>query len=216
MYRTPENQSLAIALAVPLFSTADATYKGANLWEIDGFVETLESTCDHEAEALRSRLNRVRECWANSGDMELCRAHIDVLNEALLRRYEVARLRNLANAHEALARAAILSADANTPLPLHAISLDAKQPTEIRQPNTSTAAEASTWLSIARKIALEFIQRHREKGLAPGLQDVSDHVATALRSAAIYGHHRRPLSAAYIKRNALQGEWWKKNKPQRD
>ena len=69
------------------------------------------------------------------------------------------------------------------------------------------------WVIKAREAATEYIDRHRANNLYPSLKDVCDHVEGKLRANGVLGAHGKPVSATYIGRNALQGEWWKANKP---
>ena len=72
---------------------------------------------------------------------------------------------------------------------------------------------AATWIVEARRLALAYIERHKAQSLFPSQADVCAYLEGELRNAKIYGSHDRPLAEGYIKRNAIQGEWWKKNKP---
>lgn len=72
---------------------------------------------------------------------------------------------------------------------------------------------AAEWISSAQSVASEYIQRHKELDLFPSQADVCRHVEGVMRKGAIFGSHGKPLSAAYISRNAIQGEWWQRNKP---
>lgn len=67
------------------------------------------------------------------------------------------------------------------------------------------------WIVKAREFALKYIERHSEKDLYPSLNDVARHLEGKLRDEEVYGAHGKPPSAAYIKRNALQGDWWQRN-----
>ena len=69
------------------------------------------------------------------------------------------------------------------------------------------------WIERARAVACAYIARHREQNLFPSQSDVCEHVAKELREAKVYGPHGKPLRAEYIQRNAIQGDWWKANKP---
>ncbi|AHI63164.1 hypothetical protein [Burkholderia thailandensis] len=70
-YADPQNQSLAIMLGVRAFhpdSGLDpdrALFSGANLWEIDRFVEELEANMAPDAEKFRAALNEIRMCFKN-------------------------------------------------------------------------------------------------------------------------------------------------------
>jgi hypothetical protein len=80
-------------------------------------------------------------------------------------------------------------------------------------PASGPVTPAAVWLVEALEIAKLYIDRHREQDLFPSQSDVCGHVARKLRENRIFGSHSKPLSAAYIGRNAIQGEWWKQNKP---
>jgi hypothetical protein len=76
-----------------------------------------------------------------------------------------------------------------------------------------TPRESPEWVTSARVVAEQYIARHKKSNLYPSLKDVCAHVETQLRVKRSFGAHGRPLSATYIGRNALQGEWWRANKP---
>lgn len=69
------------------------------------------------------------------------------------------------------------------------------------------------WKTQAQSIAKECISHHRQSDLFPTQDDVCEHVASVMREKQIYGLHGKPLEPNYIKRNAIQGAWWKQNKP---
>jgi hypothetical protein len=71
----------------------------------------------------------------------------------------------------------------------------------------------ASWIDAARSIAIEYIERHRKNDLFPSQPDVCGHVAKIMRGQKMRGPQGKPLSAAYIQRNAIQGEWWQANKP---
>ena len=75
------------------------------------------------------------------------------------------------------------------------------------------AQEIADCLVKAREVAKTYIDRHKAQKLKPSQEDVSKHAAEALEKAGVVGVNGNPISAPYIKRNALQGEWWKANKP---
>lgn len=81
------------------------------------------------------------------------------------------------------------------------------------QPIERTPRSSPEWVTRAREVAEEYIARHKRSNLYPSLKDVCAHVEEQLRIKRSFGTHGRPLSATYIGRNALQGEWWKANKP---
>jgi hypothetical protein len=65
------------------------------------------------------------------------------------------------------------------------------------------------WKETARRIAREYLEKNWANDLHPAQDDVSRHVADKMRNSMNYGPHGRPLAANYIKRNAIQGEWWR-------
>ena len=67
------------------------------------------------------------------------------------------------------------------------------------------------WIERAREIALEHLRQNKAMDWHPPLGDVSEHVAKEMRSKKMYGPQGKPLSATYIKREALQGDWWRRN-----
>lgn len=86
-------------------------------------------------------------------------------------------------------------------------------PEEAGQTNAIFASSTSEWKGKAQNIAREYIARHKAQDLFPSQKDVSEHVAAVLREKKIYGPQNKPISANYIERNVLRGEWWRKNKP---
>jgi hypothetical protein len=86
----------------------------------------------------------------------------------------------------------------------------------VRKPTAPTTNGAdksgATWVTHAREIALEYIDRHAAKDLHPSQDDVAEHTETECRARKVFGP-RGPLSANTIKREAIQGEWWGENKP---
>ncbi|QVN10289.1 hypothetical protein [Burkholderia sp. LAS2] len=60
-YLDPQNQSIAIMLGVSAFHPESALFAGANLWEVDGFVERMETIAAPDAEMFREALNKIRE-----------------------------------------------------------------------------------------------------------------------------------------------------------
>lgn len=60
-------------------------------------------------------------------------------------------------------------------------------------------------------LAIEYIQRQKANDLHPSQQDVANKLEELMRGQKIYGVHNRPMSASYIKRNFLQGDWWREN-----
>jgi hypothetical protein len=69
------------------------------------------------------------------------------------------------------------------------------------------------WKMKAEEFAKDYIERHRKQNLFPSQLDVCQAVESKMRTEEIYGAHGKPVSATYIQRNAIQGDWWKKNKP---
>ncbi|WP_321899153.1 hypothetical protein [Paraburkholderia heleia] len=69
-----------------------------------------------------------------------------------------------------------------------------------------------TWVSQAREIALEYIDRHALQDLHPSQDNVAEHVAKECRTRKVFGP-RGPMSASTIKREAIQGDWWRENNP---
>jgi len=71
------------------------------------------------------------------------------------------------------------------------------------------SASPTDWVAQARIIAKEYLSRHNAADLHPNIMGVSEHVAVEMRKLKFYGPHKRPLEPGYIKRHALQGEFWK-------
>lgn len=80
-------------------------------------------------------------------------------------------------------------------------------------PRNSAPAKSNlnSWIEHARQIALKYIKRHIEQDLHPTQDDVSNHVAEELRKQKIHGP-QGPVSSQHVKRQAIQGDWWQKNK----
>lgn len=79
--------------------------------------------------------------------------------------------------------------------------------------SASVKAEPKDWIEKVREIGLEYIARHKPADLFPPQRDVCLYIEKIAREQKIYGPHGRPLSQNYIQRNAIQGDWWKQNKP---
>ena len=62
-----------------------------------------------------------------------------------------------------------------------------------------------------RTLAIEFIQKHKAKDLHPSQKDVANHLERVTRELSIYGVHKKPMSASYLQRNYIGGDWWKAN-----
>jgi len=67
------------------------------------------------------------------------------------------------------------------------------------------------WVAKAQGIGASYLEKHKINGLFPSQQNVADHVAKILRSEHVLSDMGKPLSSAYILRNALQGAWWKRH-----
>jgi hypothetical protein len=80
------------------------------------------------------------------------------------------------------------------------------------EPHATVTAPAD-WQERARIIASEYIAKHKSQDLFPGQEDVCGHVEKIMRKGKYYGPQGKPLAASYIQRNAIQGNWWKENKP---
>lgn len=70
-----------------------------------------------------------------------------------------------------------------------------------------------SWKQRAELAALAYIARHKAQNLFPSQRDVAEAVEETLRTDAVKGDNGKPVSAAYIERNVLRGEWWRMNKP---
>jgi hypothetical protein len=88
---------------------------------------------------------------------------------------------------------------------------------DVAQPSaTSSVALASAvmlWTEHAQAAAARYIARHKAQNLYPSQTDVANAVEVELRTDGVMGDNGRPVSAAYIARNALRGKWWAQNKP---
>ena len=89
-----------------------------------------------------------------------------------------------------------------------------------KPPVADAAAKAETdtadsgekrWISEARRIALEYIRRHKTQDLHPSQSDVCDYVSKSMREAKFYGPQNKPLNEGTIQREAIQGALWKAN-----
>jgi len=102
----------------------------------------------------------------------------------------------------------------SAPAPLDNVAVT---PAKVDAGDTVTeAAQAApvddaNWITQARAIAKEYLERHVEQDLFPSQDDVCKYLETVLRKREIYGVHRKPLDSSYIQRNAIQGKWWKEN-----
>lgn len=85
-------------------------------------------------------------------------------------------------------------------------------PAAIPAPPASVATPAD-WIESARTLAIAYIAKHKAQDLFPSQVDVCGHVQKIMRTKKEFGPQRTPLSASYIQRNAIQGDWWKANKP---
>jgi len=65
------------------------------------------------------------------------------------------------------------------------------------------------WKITAQSLARDYLSRHNAKDLHPNMEGTSEHVAAKMRELKIYGPHKKPLEPGYIKRHALQGEFWR-------
>ena len=74
-------------------------------------------------------------------------------------------------------------------------------------------ATPARWIENVRAIALEYIAKHKAKDLFPSQSDVCGYIEKMAREKKIYGPQGKPVSQSYIQRNAIQGDWWKQNKP---
>lgn len=86
------------------------------------------------------------------------------------------------------------------------------------KPAAATASEETPplratheWKGAAQAIALEYLTKHKAQDLHPSQNDVAEHVAKEMRAAKIYGPQGKPLTAGTIQREAIQGDWWRKN-----
>lgn len=61
------------------------------------------------------------------------------------------------------------------------------------------------WKAEAKKMAVELINRDREKDLYPSQDNLADEIAKKFRSVGVLGAAGKPLTGAYIKRHALNG-----------
>lgn len=96
---------------------------------------------------------------------------------------------------------------------------DHENNTEAAERQATTEHRASTdggrhavWIDLVREIALEFIGKHEVRDLFPSQNDVCAYVADVSRERKIFGPHGKPLESGYIKREAIQGDWWQQNK----
>ena len=89
----------------------------------------------------------------------------------------------------------------------HVASSNKKQSSQISPKKIS-----KSWVEEAQDSAKKFIDNHIQRNLYPSQNDVADHVEQDLRSRNIVGPNG-PLSASYIKRQVIQGAWWKENRP---
>ena len=81
------------------------------------------------------------------------------------------------------------------------------------QPIHADDSKEKSWIVDARRLAGECIARHKKQDLFPSQSDVCAEVAKKMLAKKIYGAHGKPLEQNYIQRNAIQGKWWRANKP---
>ncbi len=81
-------------------------------------------------------------------------------------------------------------------------------------PEEIRTGKVNSWVSSAQEIAKSYVEKHKKNDLYPTQNDVSKYVADELRKQSIHGPNG-PVSSSYVKRQAIQGDWWKKNKPSR-
>lgn len=89
------------------------------------------------------------------------------------------------------------------------MAISAPSTDQVKSPESSTHMP-SNWKERARLIALKFMDRHRGNDLFPTQRDVAEYLEREFRKQGILSPNKKALSAAYIKRNAIQGEWWQK------
>jgi hypothetical protein len=120
VYRDPDNRSLSVMIGVPGFHRDTRIFDGANLWEVDRFVEGLEANADPTAEKFREALNTVRELYksgdvvgeiGNSKDWKSLHAHAEIINAGMRAQAQLERHR------QALEIACALSAQRPFPDP---------------------------------------------------------------------------------------------------
>jgi hypothetical protein len=92
------------------------------------------------------------------------------------------------------------------------VALEKQSTAGVRGRGHAISAEAPSWKEEAQRIAKEYIDKHYKKDLHPSQNDVCAAVEKTMRQMKIYGPHKTPLTANYIKRNAIQGKWWQGNK----
>jgi hypothetical protein len=85
-------------------------------------------------------------------------------------------------------------------------SINPHYSSKIKAAVTPTSSE--TWKITAQSLAREYLARHNAKNLHPSIKETSEHVAAAMREQKIYGPHQKPLEPSYIKRHALQADFW--------
>lgn len=88
LYLDAENQSLALMLGA--FRADEQLFDGANLWEVDRFVEGLEASADSMAPEMRKTLDKVREL-GKKGNWPECRLQAKVINAVMREREKVER-----------------------------------------------------------------------------------------------------------------------------
>ena len=76
-----------------------------------------------------------------------------------------------------------------------------------------TIKKPPTWIEEVRRIALNFIKDHKENNLFSSQKDVCEHLEKIATKKNLRGAHGKLLKANYIQRNAIQGDWWRENKP---
>lgn len=150
--------------------------------------------------------------WANGKNFNLpdgLEAAVHATARAYIERHDEAK-KNKAREVEAAAAPDIQMQPAQ---PREPMTLGDVLPISTPQAAQTNEMTPAAWIVKAQDFASAYIDRHKEQGLFPTQADVCGHVETKLRENKIFGSHDKPLSAAYIGRNAIQGAWWKQNKP---
>lgn len=91
--------------------------------------------------------------------------------------------------------------------------LETAPPVSTQQAPASEPVASANWIAKARDFAKTYIDRHKEQDLFPSQADVCKKIEAHLRENKIFGSQGKPLSSSYVMRNAIQGPWWKQNKP---
>ncbi|KVO60792.1 hypothetical protein WT77_22865 [Burkholderia stagnalis] len=187
-------------LGVRGFHPDSTMFVGANLWEMDGFVERLETTADPNAEKFREALNEMRKHFKHedmTGTVQkgkawgYLRAHVAFINEGMMAREKVGD-----HMRETPARISSVSESASVS-------------------GAPDASNQSGFLRIGHNdkgAVLAYIERRSREILSEGAttkaytkMDIAEVIAGEMKAKGYRGDRNAFLSASTIVRNVPTG-----------